>query len=202
MGTDLRERRVDRAWGRRYIPHRSERSKWPGGETGRSARGPDGGRQRQPTDPGAPETPDGQRGCKVTQPERSLRRWRRLRGRAQRPAGTSQDGPAGVRRPGPTEGREAQGGPPGSSDGRKAGRRCRRATKADGRREATRPPAIRALEPGTEGGSGQLSPRNRREPNASAGGDRRSLGLFLRLRGPRARALPSRHDRRSAQASR
>jgi hypothetical protein len=145
MATDLRERRVDHTWGRRYIPHRSERSKWPGGETGRGARGPDGGRQRQPKDPGAPETPDGQRGCKVTQPERSLRRWRRPRGRAQRPAGTSRDDPAGVRRPGPPEGREAQGGPPGSSDGRKAGRRCRRAAKADGRREATRPPAIRAL---------------------------------------------------------
>ena len=32
--------------------------------------------------------------------------------------------------------------------------------------------------PNAEGGSGQLSPRNQRGPNASAGGDRRSLGLF------------------------
>ena len=108
------------------------------------------------------ETPEGRRGRKVTQPGRSLRRWRRPQGRAQRPAGTSRDEPAGVRRPGPRRPR----GPSRStgSVGRPQGRKAKSgATKAEGRREANRPPAIRLS---TERG-GRLGATEPEEPTGT-----------------------------------
>src|SRR5262249_40510476 len=121
--------------------------------------------------------------------------WRRPRGRDQRPAGTSRDEPAGVRRPGPRR-------PRGPS---RSNRELRTAARPDGEvggDEGGRAPRGAPTagdpdsRPSAEGGSGQLSPRNRREPNASAGGDRRSLGLFFFVSG--SGALPSRPDDRGS----
>src|SRR5439155_26362525 len=97
---------------------------------------------------------------------------------SQRPAGTSRDGPAVVRRPGPTESREARGRSTGTAE-RPQGRTAdpgRRRRKGAARRTIRRRSGLSAQR---RGSSGQLSPRNRREPNASAGGERRSLGLFF-----------------------
>src|SRR5438093_1564738 len=108
MAADLQERRLDRCRGRRYIPPRSERSEWPGGETGRSAGGPDGGRKRPPEDLGAPGTPGGRRGRKVTPSEGVLDAGE---GRKAQPAarGDVARRTGGGPSPGTDEGREARG---------------------------------------------------------------------------------------------
>jgi hypothetical protein len=140
-------------------------------------RGSDGGRQRQPEDQ-APGGTGRQRGRKVTRPGRCPPRRGRPQGRNRRPAGSAarRTQRGSVARDPHRAARPERTGP-GGAGSREAPRQPPMATKAGGAPRGE-PPAgdpdspIRAEE-----GSEHQSPRGQREPNASAGGDRRFLGL-------------------------